>query len=173
MTDNPHSTKKLGMMFTLAGWILGFLLLGLVFTKILDYRNNPNQFVATGQTSDYQELILKRNRYGHYVFDGEINQKTVTFIVDTGATTTAIPGNLQEYLQLEAGTAFTVLTANGKATAYKTRVNEMKIGGIVLKDTLASLNPGLSNSEILLGMNILKHMELIQRDDVLIIRRYL
>ena len=47
------------------------------------------------------------------------------------------------------------------------------MGEIVLKDTRASLNPGLGNSEILLGMNILKHMELIQRGDVLIIRRYL
>jgi aspartyl protease family protein len=173
MTDNPHSTKKLGMMFTLAGWILGFLLLGLVFSKILDNRNNPNQFVATGRTSDYQEIVLKRNHYGHYVFDGEINQKPVTFIVDTGATTTAIPENLQDYLQLEAGPAFTVLTANGKATAYATRINVLKMGDIVLKNTRASLNPGLGNREILLGMNILKHMELIQRDDVLIIRRYL
>ena len=160
-------------MFTLAGWILGFLLLGLVFSKILDNRNNPNQFVTTGQTSDYQEIVLTRNRYGHYVFDGEINQKSVTFIVDTGATTTAIPENLKDYLQLEAGPAFTVLTANGKATAYATRISELKIGEIVLKNTRASLNPGLGNSEILLGMNILKHMELIQRGDVLIIRRYL
>ena len=160
-------------MFTLAGWILGFLLLGLVFSKILDYRDNPNQFVTTGQTSNYQEIVLTRNHYGHYVFDGEINQKIVTFIVDTGATTTSIPKNLQDYLQLEAGPAFTVLTANGKATAYTTRIDELKIGEIVLKDTRASLNPGLGNGAILLGMNILKHMELIQRDGVLIIRRYL
>ena len=173
MTDNPHSTKKLGMMFTLAGWILGFLLLGLIFSKVLDHRNNPNQFVITGQTSDYQEIVLARNRYGHYVFDGEINQKPVTFIVDTGATTTSIPENLKDYLQLEAGPAFTVLTANGKATAYATRIKELKMGEITLTDTRASLNPGLGNYEILLGMNILKHMELIQRDDVLIIRRYL
>jgi hypothetical protein len=31
-----HSTKKLGMMFTAAAWILGFLLLALVFSRILD-----------------------------------------------------------------------------------------------------------------------------------------
>ena len=173
MTDNPHSTKKLGMMFTLSGWILGFLLLGLVFYKILDFRDNPNQFVATNQTSNYQEIVLDRNHQGHYVFDGEINGKTVTFIVDTGATTTAIPADLMDYLQLEAGQAFTVSTANGPATAYSTRISELKLGDIVLKGTRASLNPGMHMSEILLGMNILKHMELIQRDDVLIIRRYL
>ena len=173
MTEKPHSTKKLGMMFTLAGWILGFLLLALVFSEILDQRYNPNQSVKTAQTPAYQEIILNRNRHGHYIFDGEINGKAVTFIVDTGATTTAIPQNLQEYLELEAGSAFSVLTANGKATAYATRISELKMGDIILNNTRASLNPGLGNSEILLGMNILKHMELIQRDNVLIIRRYL
>ena len=44
-----HSTKKLGMMFTTAGWILGFLLLALVFGRILEQQNNPNQSIATVQ----------------------------------------------------------------------------------------------------------------------------
>ena len=165
-----HSTKKLGMMFTLGGWILGFLLLGLIFTKILDFRNNPNQFVVTENSTDYQGIVLQRNAYGHYLFNGEINGKTVTFLVDTGATTTAIPAGLQDHLNLEAGPAFSVLTANGQATAYLTRLRELKMGDILFRDVKASLNPGMRGDEILLGMNILKHLELIQRDDVLIIR---
>ena len=173
MTENQHSTKKLGMMFTLGGWILGFLLLGIFFSKVLDSRNNPNQSVVTSTTGSYKELVLQRNPYGHYVFDGEINHKPVTFIVDTGATTTAIPYDLKDYLQLEAGPGFAVSTANGTATAYLTRLNQLKLGDIQLSDVKASLNPGLNNSEILLGMNVLKHMELIQRDDALIIRLHL
>ena len=173
MTDNQHSTKKLGMMFTLGGWILGFLLLGLLFSKILDSRNNPNQSVATSTTGSYQEIILQRNPYGHYIFDGEINHKPVTFLVDTGATTTAIPYELKDYLHLEAGPGIQVSTANGTATAYLTRLNQLKIGEIQLNGVKASLNPGLNNSEILLGMNVLQHMELIQRDEALIIRLYL
>ena len=167
-----HSTKKLGLMFTLSGWIIGFLILALIFSNVLDNQNNPNRSVATSQSSQFQQIVLQRNRFGHYVFDGEINGKSVTFLVDTGATTTSIPANLQKYLQLKVGPAFNVSTANGIATAYMTRLDELKLGEIRLTDIEASLNPGLPNDAILLGMNVLKNMELVQRDDSLIIRQY-
>lgn len=160
------------MMFTLSGWIIGFLILALIFSKILDDQNNPNRSVATSQSSQFKQIVLQRNRYGHYVFDGEINAKPVTFLVDTGATTTSIPANLQKYLRLKAGPAFNVWTANGVATAYMTRLDELKLGEILLTDIEASLNPGLPDDTILLGMNVLKNMELVQRGDSLIIRQY-
>ena len=86
-----HSTKKLGMMFTLGGWIGGFLILALAFSKILDHQDNPNQSVATSQSGQSLQIELIRNRNGHYVFIGEINQKPFIFLVDTGATITSIP----------------------------------------------------------------------------------
>ncbi|MEE8366345.1 MAG: TIGR02281 family clan AA aspartic protease [Gammaproteobacteria bacterium] len=167
-----HSTKKLGMMFTLGGWIIGILVLFLVFSKIIDYQVNPNQSVATSQSDRYQEITLKRNRNGHYVFAGEINRLPVTFLVDTGATLISIPFGLQAYLQLDAGAPFSVSTANGVTTAYRTRLDELKMGDIVLSDVRASLIPGLPDGGVLLGMNVLKNMELIQRGDKLIIRHY-
>ena len=165
-----HSTKKIGMMFTLGGWILGFLLLALGFSKILGHQANPNQSVASSDNNQFNQITLTRNSQGHYVFDGEINQITVTFLVDTGATITSIPAHFQDQLKLNAGSAFLVSTANGSATAYQTRLNELKMGNIVLNNVKASLNPGLS--DILLGMNVLKNMELIQRGNELIIRQY-
>ena len=167
-----HSTKKLGMMFTLGGWIIGILVLFLVFSKIIDYQVNPNQSVATSQSDRYQELILKRNRNGHYVFAGEINRLPVTFLVDTGATLTSIPIGLQAYLQQDAGEPFSVSTANGVTTAYMTRLDELKMGDIVLNNVRASLIPGLPDGGVLLGMNVLKNLEMIQRADKLVIRQY-
>jgi len=75
-------------------------------------------------------------------------------------------------LQLRAGPAFSVSTANGIATAYMTRLDELKMGEIRLTDIKASLNPGLPDDAILLGMNVLKNLELVQRGDTLIIRQY-
>ena len=160
------------MMFTASGWILGFLLLALIFSKVVDHQSNPNQAVATSQSSQFKEIVLERNRYGHYVFDGEINGKSVTFLVDTGATEISIPANLQTYLQLKAGRSFSVSTANGVASVYSTRLDELKLGEILLTDIKAHLNPGLPDDQILLGMNVLKNMELVQRGDSLIIRQY-
>jgi len=167
-----HSTKKLGMMFTAAAWILGFLLLALVFSKILNQQNNPNQSISTLATGDFQEVVLLRNRNGHYVFDGEINRHKVTFLVDTGATTTAIPGGMQQTLGLKAGLATSVSTANGLTTAYLTRLDQLAIGGIELFDVNASIIPGMGVDEVLLGMNVLKHFELIQTGRQLVIRQY-
>ncbi|TDJ26460.1 MAG: TIGR02281 family clan AA aspartic protease, partial [Gammaproteobacteria bacterium] len=92
--------------------------------------------------------------------------------VDTGATRISIPANLQAYLNLKLGPAIKVSTANGIATAYMTRLDELKLGEILLTDVKASLNPGLPDDQILLGMNVLKNMELVQRGDSLIIRQY-
>ena len=160
------------MMFTAAAWILGFFLLALLFTKILDQQNNPNQSIATLASSDSREVVLLRNRNGHYVFDGEINRHKVTFLVDTGATTTAIPGGMQQTLGLKAGPAISVSTANGLTTAYLTSLDQLAIGEIELFGVNASIIPGMEVNEILLGMNVLKHFELIQSGNQLTIRQY-
>ena len=167
-----HSTKKLGMMFTTAGWILGFLLLVGVFTGMLDHRDNPNQSVATLKTDEFQEIVLRRNPSGHYLFDGEINRQTVTFLVDTGATMTAIPAHMQDQLGLRAGAAGSVSTANGVTTAYLTELEQISMGDIELRDVPASIIDGMEIDEVLLGMNVLKHFELVQRGNELVIRAY-
>ena len=167
-----HSTKKLGMMFTTAGWILGFLLLALVFGRIIDQQNNPNQSIATVQGAGSQEIVLLRNRNGHYVFDGEINHHKVTFLVDTGATITAIPAHLQQTLGLKAGARASVSTANGVTTAYLTRLDQLALGDIELHNVKASIIQGMAVDEVLLGMNVLKNFELVQRGNHLIIRQY-
>ena len=159
-------------MFTAAGWILGILLLVFAFSKVLDRQYNPNQSVATAQSGGSQEIVLQRNRSGHYLFDGEINHRKVTFLVDTGATTTAIPGQLQLELGLKAGPATSVSTANGTTTAYLTRLDQLALGGIELAQVNASIIPGMKTREVLLGMNVLKHFELVQRGNELVIREY-
>lgn len=165
-----HSTRKLGVTFTWLGWIIGFFMLALVFDRILEHQLNPNQQVNTVQSGDYQEIILKRNRQGHYLFNGQINGQTVTFLVDTGATVTSIPSELGDRLGLRRGQRYGVLTASGTSYAYSTRIESLKLGEIEFRNIEASLNPGMQMNEILLGMNVLKHLELIQRGDVLILR---
>ncbi|MBC8211673.1 MAG: TIGR02281 family clan AA aspartic protease [Gammaproteobacteria bacterium] len=167
----PHSTRKLGNTFTWLGWIIGFFMLALLFDRLLENQLNPNQSVQTVRQGTFQEVRLTRNRQGHYLFNGEINGQEVTFLVDTGATTTSIPLKLANALQLEKGLRFSVQTANGISEAYSTIVSSLKMGEIEFNQVKASLNPGLTGNEILLGMNILKNIELIQRGDILILKK--
>jgi aspartyl protease family protein len=165
-----HSTRKLGNTFTWLGWILGFFVLALLFQKVLDIQNNPNQSVKTLTANGHYEIKLQRNRSGHYVMDGEINGQPVTFLLDTGATTTSIPQNISDSLGLKKGIPIQVETANGTTRAYGTRLKSLRLGLIEFTDVRASINPGLDGNQILLGMNILKNLELVQRQDSLIIR---
>lgn len=165
-----HSTRKIGNTFTWLGWIIGFFMLALLFDHFLNVQNNPNQSVNTITNGDNYEIVLQRNRSGHYLVDGKINGQSVTFFLDTGATTTAIPAPIARRLGLKKGLPFNVQTANGTSTAFTTRIDSLQLGLIEFTDISASINPGFNSDEILLGMNILKNLELLQRGDTLIIR---
>ena len=157
----------------IAGWIAGLALLSLLFSNILDSQFNPNRQVAT-QVADggVREVVLQRNRYGHYVASGEINDHTVEFLLDTGASDVSVPQSLARTLGLERGQPVTYNTANGTITAYMTRIDKLRLGAIELQDISASINPYKGDDTILLGMSFLKHLEFTQRGDTLIIRQY-
>ena len=165
-------TKKLGAMFTWIGWIIGLVLLVLLFNKLLGNNGDFESAINNRNGSQHIELKIKQNRQGHYVLRGQVNNKSSLFLVDSGATVTSIPMSSAQKLGLTKGSPFKVNTANGTAVAYRTVIKELKLGDLVLKNVTASLNPGMNGSEALLGMNVLKHFELIQRDRTLIIRQY-
>ncbi len=166
-----YSTRKLGNAFTWLGWIIGLLLLVLLFNGILGEQQNPNRRIDTVQNGLMQQVELQRNRQGHYVFNGFINDHEVTFMIDTGATTTSIPLALGQRLGLRKGFRYRVQTANGIADAWSTRIDSLRIGDMVFNNVEASLNPGFAGNEVLLGMNVLKNIEMIQRGDTLILRK--
>jgi aspartyl protease family protein len=135
---------------------------------------NPNQSLQTHYTQDeFREVILQRNKFGHYVTSGEINGKPVTFLLDTGATGVAIPESTAKRLGLQRGRAYQSQTANGIAIGYATLLDLVAVGDIELQDVRAGIAPGLQGGQILLGMTFLKHIEFTQRGDTLILRQYL
>lgn len=134
---------------------------------------NPNQSVQSAVSSDGLRIVtLQRNKYGHYVATGKINNQDVTFMLDTGATDVSIPEDLAAQLGLERGPPATYRTANGLITSYRTRIPKIQLGNIVLKDVRASINPATSREDtILLGMSFLKKIEFTQKGDQLILRQ--
>ena len=94
------------------------------------------------------------------------------FLLDTGASDVAIPARLAERMGLRRGPAVQYQTANGVVTAYRTLLDSVSIGPIVIRDVPASINPGMQDMEILLGMSVLKRIEFTQRGDTLILRPY-
>ena len=91
-------------------------------------------------------------------------------MLDTGASDVAIPAELAQELGLERGAPVQYQTANGVVTAYRTVIDSVSIGPMIIRNVAASINPGMRDMEILLGMSVLKHVEFTQRGDILILR---
>ncbi|VAW69515.1 Aspartyl protease, partial [hydrothermal vent metagenome] len=173
MQDPNQQQKKIGATMLGAMWIGVFIVLGLFFSDILERQNNPNQSVdTTTLNGNIRQLILTRNRQGHYVANGKINGQPVVFMLDTGATVVSIPQAIANRLKLVAGPSATFQTANGTTEVYLTRLEQIALGGISLKNVPATINPGYKSDEILLGMSFLKHLEFTQRGNTLTLRQY-
>lgn len=171
--DNHKSdnSRRVGISMVALAWVL---LLGLLFWWFTNYeesRRNPNQNINLHLTDEgTKEIVLQRNRYGHYVATGTINEKPVTFLLDTGATDVSVPEELANQLGLKRGIRQTYNTANGKIFAYQTKLDRVNLGGIELHNIRASINPSEQGNEVLLGMSFLKELEFTQRGDTLTIR---
>ena len=128
---------------------------------------NPNR---APQVTGSGEIVLKRNRAGHFVAGGAINGHPVTFLVDTGATQIAIPQQLADKLELSRGLPVQLMTAAGPARGYMTRLATVDLATLHLADANAVVAEGLHPEMVLLGMNFLRHIEITQRGDELILR---
>lgn len=171
MENQPHSTQGMGKAMTAMAWVLALGLLSWVFAGLEERENNPNQSIASQRLDDGGKLItLQRNRQGHYVADGFINGKRVTFLLDTGASDISVPGELADKLGLQRGPAQQYHTANGTITGYLTRLDSVRLGDIELENVRASINPREQGDELLLGMSFLKNLDFTQRGDTLTIR---
>ena len=168
MSSESKEHKQLGHKFIIAMWIAVMIMVYFLFENILEKDYNPNQRV---QMSSANEVTLQRNRYGHYVTQGKINNQPVTFLLDTGATDISIPRKIAQKLKLKAGQERRYQTANGIIVGNLTTLNSVSIGNIKLKNVRASINPAMNNDEILLGMSFLKFIEFTQRGDTLILRQ--
>ncbi len=138
------------------------------FDGALEVRNDPNRALEVGTSG--AALSLKRNRQGHYVFPGAINGRPVSLLLDTGATLVTVPAHLAEELGLEAGALQRSETANGVLLTRGTRLDTLAFGPFRFHGVAASLNPGMSGGQVLLGMSALKHLEFTQRGDTLILK---
>lgn len=160
-----------GKFMIFAAWMGAAVLLTWLFSDALERRHNPNQSVQTARTAEAVEVRLTRNTMGHYVATGSINGREVRFFLDTGATHVALSETLARDLGLERGPSGRTQTANGTIVTYQTVLDRVALGGITIRDVTASINPQMSGDEVLLGMSFLKHLELIQRGDQLLLRQ--
>ena len=143
--------------------LVGVLLLVVLQVSRLDPRFEmavpelglPEQVVEGGET----RVPLARD--GHFWLRGEINGEPANFLVDTGATLTAVSAETAERVGLESGMGdFPVMmqTANGSVRAERTTIEELRFGNVAARGLDAIIAPGLGPTNVI-GMNLLSRLK--------------
>ena len=105
-----------------------------------------------------QKEIIFVNSAGMYMTFGNINGRSVRFLVDTGAS--AIAMNTEQAKQLgirydKVGIPAGVSTASGYEKAYRVRLKSVAVGGITETNVDAMVIDGNHPGPVLLGMTFL------------------
>ena len=166
--SNPHQTARWGALAIAAVWmaIAGALYWG------FEYFEQSRQAKLRPYTRGAGELVIPRQRDGHFHVRGEINRQPVTFLVDTGASHVSVSQALAEQAGLPQGAPMTLSTANGTRPGQLVRGVPVRAGDLVLND--ASISVGLSGMPIdqaLLGQSFLKHFDVEIGRDTMVLRR--
>lgn len=106
------------------------------------------------------ELVIPRQRDGHFYVRGEINHQPVNFLVDTGASSVAVSTRLARQARLPEGRPITVSTANGPRQARLVHDVPVKAGTLAHNDV--SVTTGLDigdDDSALLGQSFLRHFD--------------
>lgn len=115
----------------------------------------PEQRIEGGET------IIPLASDGHYWLEAEVNGVPTRFMVDTGATLTALSAGAAEEAGLEprrGGIPVVLSTANGTVTAQLTTMTRLKFGNIEAQGLDAVIAPNLGETNVL-GMNFLSRLE--------------
>jgi aspartyl protease family protein len=155
-----------GRLLTVVFWLFFMASLTLFFNGLILQRDNPNHALLSTESAS-GEVVLERNRAGHYLAPGLINGHPVDFLLDTGATHVSVPEGVAEAVGLEKGARSMVSTANGVIAVYQTRLESVQLGGITLNNIQASINPHMPDDMVLLGMSFMKHLDMTQREGTL------
>ena len=110
-------------------------------------------------------IELRRSADGHFHWPGRVNGIEVDFLVDTGASTTALPQRLAERAALPDEGRLQVSTAGGSAVGMRSRADVELQGGVRAERLRVAVLPQLDAP--LLGMDVLSRMRFSQGDGVM------
>lgn len=148
-SELPHTLKLMTV------WLLIGLLIFLGF-KFWEREREASRFQLAGGV-----VVLTRAADGHFHWPGRVGDVEVDFLVDTGATATAIPQALAERAGLQPLGAVRTHTAGGTVTGFLTKADITLDGGVAARRLTVTVLPNLGAP--LLGMDVLGRLHFSQK----------
>ena len=153
-----------GVIRTVSSLALGVILLTVVlqlsrfdprFDVAVPQIGLPEQVVSGGETR------IPLSPDGHYWVRARVNGVEGNFMIDTGATLTAISAPLAEKAGLEprrGGIPILLGTANGTVQAHVTTIDSLELGNIRATGTDAAVAESFGDFNVI-GMNVLARLD--------------
>lgn len=153
----------------LGGFLRGLGNLGLLAVMLLTIAQatrltTGNELALPGierQSVSGGETRVPLRNDGHFWVKARINGVERNFLVDTGATLTAIAPATAQEAQLRTNPlnrSVLMRTANGTIEAPLAKIDELRLGNVVARNLDAVVAPGLGDANVI-GMNFLSRLE--------------
>jgi aspartyl protease family protein len=154
----------------LGGFVRGLGNLGLLAAMLLTIAQVTR--LTTGADFAFPQLGIERQTVeggetrvpmqpdGHFWINATVNGVKRDFLVDTGATLTAISPATAEAARLKANAlnrSVLMRTANGTVEARLATIDELRIGSVVARELDAVVAPGMGDTNVI-GMNLLSRL---------------
>ena len=149
-----RTISTLGLMGVLVLVVMQLSRLDPRFSMAVPEIGLPEQVVEGGET----RVPLAAD--GHYWLRARINGHEAHFLVDTGATLTAISEGTAASAGLsprEGALPIRMQTANGAVAAQITSIDELRFGNVAARGLDAIIAPGLGETNVI-GMNLLSRL---------------
>ena len=159
-----HISPLLGGLIGTLGNIGLFAALLLTVTQVIRATHGVN-IVSPALGVPQQEVVGRETRVpiaqdGHYWIRANVNGVSQRFLVDTGATLTAVSPEIAEQANLQPQPMrepILMRTANGTVAADLATIDELRFGSIVASNLDAVIAPGMEGTNVL-GMNFLSRL---------------
>jgi aspartyl protease family protein len=147
-------------------WIAIFAALFAIFSFRFEFKAVWERVKAdisgtAGQSVSGEDITIRRQDDGHYWLQVDVNGKPVRFMIDSGATTTAVNASTarETDIQVDAdGYPVFLNTANGRVTAQRGIIQSFKIGTHEIGQHNVVVSESFGDTNVL-GMNFLDSMQ--------------
>ncbi len=124
------------------------------------------------QKAEVAEVRLQQSHGGHYVTPARINNRPVSVMVDTGATTVAmsLPQAKALGIDYRNGALTPISTANGYTEGYLVNLRSVTVGTVTVNNVDALVSVGDFPKTILLGNSYLSKVKMFRENGVLVLQ---
>ena len=125
----------------------------------------PGSPISVIDNNGRSQITLIRNSSGHFIAQGKVDSKSISFLVDTGATDIVLSNRDAANAGIDTNNLrynIPVSTANGMTSSARTKIDAIAIGPIQYRNITVMVARENDLKSSLLGMNFINRLRSFQ-----------